>query len=107
MDKQKPLFQATLEDFENSMKAILISMAEEKDAFGKMPKSEKRHVYGIAGIAELFGCSIPTAQRIKSSGKIDDAISQCGKIIVVDAELALELTKNEKFKFRKNNRGRK
>ena len=104
-EKDKPLFQATLEDFENSMKAIL-GMALEKDDFGKKPKSEKHYVYGIAGIAKLFGCSIPSAQRIKSSGKIDDAISQCGKIIVVDAELALELTKNEKFKFRKNNHGR-
>lgn len=25
----------------------------------------KKHVYGIRGIAELFGCSIPTANRIK------------------------------------------
>lgn len=54
-------------------------------------KPEKQYVYGIAGIARLFGCSIPTANRIKASGKIDKALKQIGRKIVVDAELALEL----------------
>lgn len=51
----------------------------------------KKQVYGIVGIARLFGCSIPTANRIKQSGKIDKAITQIGRKIIVDAELALEL----------------
>ncbi len=51
----------------------------------------KHYVYGIAGIAKLFGCSMPTAHRIKKSGKIDRAITQIGRKIIVDAELALEL----------------
>ncbi len=50
-----------------------------------------KYVYGIAGIAKIFGCSIPTANRIKKSGKIDQAITQIGRKIIVDAELALEL----------------
>lgn len=54
---------------------------------------EKRMVYGIAGIAQLFNCSMTTANRIKASGKIDRAISQCGRMITVDADLALELMK--------------
>lgn len=54
-------------------------------------KDEKKYVYGIAGIARLFNCSIPTANRIKASGKIDKAIKQLGRKIVVDAEFALEL----------------
>ena len=29
---------------------------------------EEHNVYGIAGIAQIFGCSIPTASRIKKSG---------------------------------------
>lgn len=52
---------------------------------------EKKYVYGYPGIAQLFGCSIPTASRIKLSGKIDGAIKQIGRKIIVDAELALEL----------------
>ena len=35
--------------------------------------------------------SLPTANRIKKSGKIDKAITQIGRKIIVDAELALEL----------------
>ena len=54
-------------------------------------KEEKRYVYGLAGIAHLFGCSLPTANRIKQSGKINRAITQIGRKIIVDADLALEL----------------
>ena len=54
-------------------------------------KEERRYVYGLAGIARLFGCSLPTANRIKQSGKINRAITQVGRKIIVDAELALEL----------------
>ena len=53
--------------------------------------TERKYVYGILGIAKLFGCSLPTANRIKKSGKIDKAITQIGRKIIVDAELALEL----------------
>lgn len=54
-------------------------------------KDNKRFVYGLAGIADLFGCSKTTANRIKQSGKIDGAITQVGSLIIVDAEKALEL----------------
>lgn len=54
-------------------------------------RSGKRYVYGISGIAQLFGCSKPTANRIKQSGKIDRAITQIGRKIIVDADLALDL----------------
>lgn len=57
---------------------------------------EKRLVYGIAGIAQIFNCSMTTANRIKASGRINRAISQNGRIIVVDADLALELFNNTK-----------
>lgn len=54
-------------------------------------KDNRRFVYGLAGIADLFGCSKTTANRIKQSGKIDGAITQVGNLIIVDAEKALEL----------------
>ena len=59
-----------------------------------------KYVYGLNGIAELFNCSIPTANRIKNSGKISDAISQFGRIIITDKEKAIEL-------FGKKNGGRR
>ena len=54
---------------------------------------EKHYEYGIEGLAKVFKCSIPTANRIKKSGVIDAAITQVGRKIVVDVELALELAK--------------
>lgn len=58
------------------------------------PEQERRLVYGIAGIAQIFNCSIATANRIKKSGKINKAISRRGRLIVVDANKALELFNN-------------
>lgn len=54
-------------------------------------QENKRYVYGLAGIAELFNCSKTTANRIKQSGKIDKAITQIGNLIIVDADKAVEL----------------
>ena len=42
-----------------------------------------------------FNCSMTTANRIKSSGKIDEAISQSGRMIAVDVDLALKLFKEK------------
>lgn len=62
------------------------------DALDRNKEEKTRNlVHGIDGLAELFGCSKPTAQRIKSSGVIDKAIYQVGRTITVDADLALEL----------------
>lgn len=68
---------------------------------------EKHYVYGIQGIADTFDCSIPTANRIKASGLIDDAICQVGRKIVVDPELAIELLKGKKIPSDNSKRKRK
>lgn len=46
-------------------------------------KANPKLVYGIRGIANLFDCSIATANRIKKSGVIDGAIFQRNRTIVV------------------------
>lgn len=64
----------------------------------KPPKQdeERRYVYGLKGLAKLFGCSKTTASRIKTSGKIDKAITQIGSLLIIDAEIALaEAAKND------------
>jgi hypothetical protein len=48
-------------------------------------------VEGIKGIAELYHCSTATAQRIKNSGKIDAAITQVGRKILVNTRMALAI----------------
>ena len=87
--KQKSIWQMTGEEF-------LYLQQDGTSQYPSQPttiidSTQKRHVYGINGIAKLFGCSMPTANRIKKSGKINRAITQIGRKIIVDAELALEL----------------
>jgi len=55
----------------------------------------RRYVYGIKGIMRLFGVSNVTAQRYKR-GIIREAVSQNGRIIVTDADLALQLFNDRK-----------
>lgn len=52
---------------------------------------ERKFVYGLKGLADLLGCSVVTAHKIKNSGVIDKAITQIGKKIIVDSDKALEL----------------
>lgn len=83
---------------DNNTPIAMLTVGQLKDVLGDVEKKEvevkekyKNYVYGLAGIARLFDCSIPTAARIKASGKIDAAIKQIGRKIIVDADLALEL----------------
>jgi len=85
--KEKPIWQMTGEEF-----LFLQQNSEQKQVQSvTLSETQKKYVYGIGGIARLFGCSIPTANRIKQSGKIDKAITQIGRKIIVEADLALEL----------------
>ena len=86
----KPVWQMTGEELLFLAQHSNISTSRESTETSSS-KEEKRYVYGLAGIARLFGCSLPTANRIKQSGKINRAITQVGRKIIVDADLALEL----------------
>jgi hypothetical protein len=86
IDRDRPIWQLTVGE--------LLDILQSERPVQKLEKTpEKRIVYGLKGIAEIFGCSTSTAQRIKNSGKIKKAITQVGRKIVVDADLALELFK--------------
>lgn len=85
----KPVWQMTGEELLFLAQHGKMSSSGEKVKASS--KEDKRYVYGLAGIARLFGCSLPTANRIKQSGKINRAITQVGRKIIVDADLALEL----------------
>ena len=90
--REKPLIQMTGGEFiflQNNLNNELPSKTLE-------PEKGKKYVYGIRGIANLFDCSISSANRLKKSKKIDGAIIQDGRKIIVDAELALELLKESK-----------
>ena len=92
---EKPLWQLTGKDHEYMLKHVLM---ESLSVDGNSQPSNKKYVQGIKGIADLFGCSKSTAQRIKNSGIIDDAITQVQRKILVDADLALQLVKESGYK---------
>ena len=92
IDPNTRLIDMTVGDLMDLFKSM--KGAEEAPTPQRPTLSNKRLVYGIAGIAQLFNCSMSTANRIKASGIIDKAISQHGRIITIDADLALELLKS-------------
>lgn len=75
----------------------LLDVLAEREAKLKAEIIESRRaklpqfVYGIDGIAQIFKCSKATAQRIKKSGKIEDAITQYQRTICVNVDKALSL----------------
>ena len=90
---KKPLWQMTGEEF-----LFLQNSSLQGANYVPAPVTEtskKRYEYGIRGIAKIFGCSIPTANRIKKSGKINSAITQVGRKIIVDADHALQLAQDK------------
>lgn len=76
----KPLLHATLGDFVEAMRQA--SRVEETE------KETPKLVHGIAGLASILGCSIPTAQKLKGSGKIP--YMQQGRKVVFDVEKVLK-----------------
>ena len=82
---QKPIAMMTGEEL-----CFLIGKSVESIEKPTSQATSKGNYYGIA---RVFGCSVPTANRIKKSGVIDKAITQIGRKIVVDADLALSLAK--------------
>lgn len=86
-----PLYSLTVEEFTDLIDGRLQAALSQEPA----PKQETinashRLVYGLQGIRGLFGCSHVTAQRYKDT-IIKEAVSQNGRKIIVDADLALEL----------------
>ena len=89
MDTEKRVIDMTAGEFAEVLYSVMQRLSNNEEE----KVTNKRLVYGIAGIAQLFNCSMTTANRIKASGKIDKAISQTGRMITVDADLALQLMK--------------
>ena len=75
----KPVWQMTGEEL--LFLAQHGNMSTNRETTKAYSKEEWQYVYGLAGIARLFGCSLPTANRIKQSGKIYRAITQVGRKI--------------------------
>lgn len=95
-----PLWQYTGEQFLELLDSHLVKTAtvtESVTSPENVATTAKRWlVYGIKGLCELLQCSKATAHRIKNSGVIREAITQSGRKIVIDAQLALDLIQAHK-----------
>lgn len=89
MNAQTRLIDMTLGD--------LLDVLAEREARLKADIAENsreklpQFVYGIEGIAQIYNCSKSTAQRIKNSGKIAEAIKQYNRTIIINVDKALSL----------------
>lgn len=70
-----------------------LTVGELKDLIRKTiaETPRRRMVRGIEGIAEALQVSIAQAKRIKASGVLDKAITQSGRVILTDADMAVSL----------------
>ena len=59
------LLQKTIGEMSGMEFIQLFKVANDVKADDSQENEEDKYVYGIAGIAELFHCSLPTANRIK------------------------------------------
>lgn len=87
VNAEKRIIDMTAGEFAEVLYSVMQRLSNKEEE----STTKRNLVYGIAGIAQLFNCSMTTANRIKASGKIDQAISQTGRMITVDADLALRL----------------
>jgi len=87
---QRTIGELQVEEFENMVRSLLGSQNPPQEAV--RPKQDHpKYVYGLKGLADLFGCCKQTAFNIKKSGRITPAIKQVGRLLIIDADLALEL----------------
>lgn len=100
VNQNAPLWQLNIFEFQTIITNIVQKeIADLVEQVAEAKAREKRYVYGIDGIAEIFRCSRAKANTIKQSGAIDSAIVQTGRKIVVDVEEALSA-------YRKKNKRR-
>ena len=65
IDPQTPIWKLTVEEFLEIAKSLGL---------------ESRYEYGLKGLAKVLGCSVSKASEIKSTGILDEAIIQKGRL---------------------------
>ena len=90
-EMNKPLGALTVQELLDILAPLISRQQPTQPVSSEQTNDNNLYVYGLAGLARLLNCSIVTANRIKKSGVINKAISQVGRKIIIDADLALEL----------------
>ena len=93
-------------NYDDNTPIVMLTVGQLKDILNEILKckvsdvinTEKKYVYGLRGIRVLFNVSHATAQRYKDTF-LQPAVSQNGRKLVVDAELAIELFNQNTYKI--------
>lgn len=88
INENTPVALLTLGQLKEALRNDETAIRERQERIKK--DTSKRYVFGLAGIRSLLGVSLPTAHRLKNT-ILAGAVSQQGRIIVTDAEKALQL----------------
>lgn len=78
-----PLFKLTVGEFRDLCSELIDQ--------NLIQENDDEIVFGLEGIAKIFGVSKNQAYRMKRSGKLDGAIKQEGQVIITYKKKALEL----------------
>lgn len=65
----------------------------------KNAQEPEEYLYGMQGIATIFRCSLVTANKIKKSGMLDDALVQVGRKIIINKRKAIEVANKNGYKL--------
>ena len=82
----------------NRIESFLSAIAEYLPVKAETKTDRPRIVYGIGGLADLLGCSAPTAQKIKDSGVIPYV--QTGRKLIFEVEPVLKALEKSTLRHR-------
>ena len=88
IDNNTPVALLTLGQLKQALREDVSYIRDQQETIKR--DSQKRYVFGLAGIRSLLGVSLPTAHRLKNT-ILAGAVSQQGRIIITDADKALQL----------------
>ena len=87
----RPLFSLTVSEFTELIKQVQGIPVQATLQVSQAKEYDENFAYGLSGLARLLGCSKQTAFNIKKSGKLAGAITQIGKLIIIDKQKALSI----------------
>lgn len=90
---EKSMFQATIADFWMAGLKLGVITTNQRDETSPKENSSgiPQFVIGVKGLAGFFGTSVSTVNRWKSSGMLDNATLQCGKVVIFELPKVIEI----------------
>jgi hypothetical protein len=90
-DLNTPVWQLTV----GELIELIANHTKVKQEGTELKQYDENIVYGLSGIANLFGVSKTMVLEYRKQGWIEPAISQIGRKIICDSRLALKLRREK------------